>query len=59
MILHDIRDLMKLRNANPAFGLDGECITEVDGSKLIITRKCNEHTVVLKADLKIHEFTIE
>ena len=58
-IVNDIRDLMKLRNSNAAFGLDGECITEVNGNEFIITRKCGEHTVILKANLKTHDFTIE
>ncbi|MDR3598814.1 MAG: sucrose phosphorylase, partial [Clostridium sp.] len=58
-IVNDIRDLMKFRNTNSAFGLDGECITEVNGSELRITRKCGEHVAVLKADLKTHEFAIE
>ena len=50
---------MKLRNSNTAFGLDGECITEVKGNELIITRKCREHTAILKANLKTHDFAIE
>ncbi|EKQ57091.1 MAG: hypothetical protein A370_01279, partial [Clostridium sp. Maddingley MBC34-26] len=54
----DIRDLMKFRNTNPAFGLDGECITEVNDNKLVITRKCGEHVAVLKADLKTYEFSV-
>lgn len=58
-IVNDIRDLMEFRNNNHAFGLEGECITEVDGSKIVITRKCGEHITILKADLKTHEFTIE
>ena len=58
-IVNDIRDLMKLRNSNTAFGLDGECITEVKGNELIITRKCREHTAILKANLKTHDFAIE
>jgi len=58
-IVSDIRDLMKFRNNNPAFGIDGECITEVNGSKLIITRKCRENTAILKADLKTYDFNIE
>ena len=58
-IVNDIRDLMKFRNTNPAFGLDGECTTEVNGNEITITRKCGEHTAVLKADLKTHDFTIE
>ena len=58
-IVNDIRDLMKLRNTNKAFGLDGKCITEVNGNELIITRTCGEHKAVLKANLKTHDFTIE
>lgn len=58
-IVNDIRNLMIFRNTNPAFSLDGECITKVDGSKLAITRKYGEHIVILKADLKTHEFIIE
>jgi len=58
-IVNDIRDLMKLRNTNEAFGLDGKCITEVNGNEFIITRKCGEHTAILKANLKTHDFTIE
>jgi len=58
-IVNDIRDLMKLRNTNEAFGLDGECITEVNSNELVITRKCGEHTAILKANLKTHDFTIE
>jgi sucrose phosphorylase len=58
-IVNDIRNLMKFRNSNKAFGLDGKCVTEVNGNELIITRTCGEHKAVLKADLKTHEFTIE
>ena len=58
-IVNDIRDLMKLRNTNEAFGLDGKCITEVDGNAFTIIRTCGEHKAVLKADLKTHDFTIE
>jgi len=57
-IVNDIRDLMKFRNTNPAFGLDGECITEVNDNELIITRKYGKHTAILKANLKTHDFTI-
>jgi len=49
---------MKFRNTNPAFGLDGECITEVNDNELIITRKYGKHTAILKANLKTHDFTI-
>ena len=58
-IVNDIRDLMKFRNSNKAFGLDGKCITEVSGNEFIITRTCGEYKAVLKADLKTHDFTIE
>lgn len=56
--LYDIRDLMKFRNTNSAFGLDGECITEVNGSELTIIRKCGEYSSILKANLKTYEFSI-
>ena len=58
-IVSDIRDLMKLRNTNPAFGLDGSCITEVNGNEIIITRECGQYKATLKANLKTHDFTIE
>ena len=58
-IVRDIKDLMELRNSNLAFGLDGECITEIHGSNLIITRKCGEHKITLNSDLKTYEFSIE
>ena len=51
-IVNDIRDLMKFRNTNPAFGLDGECITEVNGSEITIIRKCGEYSSTLKAEFK-------
>ena len=50
---------MELRNSHKAFGLDGECITEVNGSKISITRKCGEFSLILKADLKTYDFIIE
>ena len=58
-VVRDIRELMELRNSRQAFGLDGECITETHGSDLIITRKCGEYSLTLKADLKSYDFTIE
>ncbi|MBS4842865.1 MAG: sucrose phosphorylase [Clostridium sp.] len=58
-VVRDIRELMELRNSHKAFGLDGECITETHGSDLIITRKCGEYSLTLKADLKSYDFTIE
>ena len=58
-IVNDIRDLMKLRNSNEAFGLSGECITEVNGNEFTIIRTCGEHKAILKANLKTHDFTIE
>ena len=58
-VVRDIRELMELRNSHKAFGLDGECITESNGSKLIIMRKCGEHSLTLKADLKSYDFIIE
>ncbi len=58
-IVNDIRDLMKLRNSNAAFGLSGECITEVNGNEFTIIRTCGEHKAILKANLKTHDFTIE
>lgn len=58
-ILNYIRDLMKLRNTNKAFGLDGKCITEVNGNTFSIIRTCGEHKAILKVNLKIHDFIIE
>ena len=58
-IVNDIRDLMKFRNSNKAFGLDGKCIAEVNGNELIITRTCGEHKTVLKANLKTHDFILK
>ena len=49
---------MKLRNTNEAFGLDGKCITEVNGNAFTIIRTCGGYTAILKADLKTHDFTI-
>lgn len=58
-IVRDVRALMELRNSNLAFGLEGECITKTDGSRITIVRKCGEHKIILKADLKTYDFTIE
>lgn len=57
-IVKDLRDLMIFRNEHPAFNLDGECITETEKSKLIITRIYKDHKAVLTADLSAKEFTI-
>lgn len=58
-IVKDIRDLMILRNTNKAFDLNGKCITEVNGSRIKITRVSGEHKAVLDADLKSYDFTIQ
>jgi len=57
-IVRDLRDLMIFRNTHPAFNLDGECITETNGSKIKIRRIWNGHEALLEADLKTHEFYI-
>lgn len=57
-IVRDLRDLMVFCNEHPAFALEGDCITETQGSHLKITRQFKEHQAVLEADLITHEFTI-
>lgn len=52
-----LRKLMEYRNENPAFL--GECLTEVKGSQLVITREYQEHIAVLSLDLKTHAFEIK
>lgn len=58
-VVRDIRDLMKYRNQNLAFHLEGLCTTSIEGSKLVITRSYKEYKAVLTADLYSHEFRIE
>lgn len=57
-VVKRLRELMELRNAHPAFGLDGTLETIADGSSLTMIRKCGDSTITLKADLNDYSFEI-
>lgn len=57
-VVQEIRTLMELRNSHPAFHLDGSIQVEIQGDRLTITRRWNEHQIVLDADLTTYEYQI-
>lgn len=58
-VVRKLKELMELRNSNPAFNLDGDINIEVEGSKMKITRSYNDNKVTLLANLEIYEFEIQ
>jgi sucrose phosphorylase len=59
-VFQKLTSLMKMRNTHPAFAIDGNCETALDGKNgIIITRRDGAHWAKLTADLKTHVFTIE
>lgn len=58
-VVRRLRELMELRNSNPAFGLDGKINIKANDGKLVITRSCGEHQITLNADLNTYEFSIK
>ncbi len=53
-----LKELMRWRNENPAFAIDGGIAVETQGSRLVITRTAGAHTAVLDADLAACTFTL-
>ncbi len=57
-IVQQLKSLMRLRNTNPAFHLDGKISIETEGDKLSITRSYGEDSITLSADLTSYTFEI-
>lgn len=58
-IVKDLKELMILRNTNPAFNLDGSISVKSDGDKLVITRAYQDNRITLRANLTDYSFEIE
>ena len=58
-VVQKLFELMRLRNAHPAFAVEGECRPEMlDETTLRITRCNGENQLMLTADLATHAFQI-
>jgi sucrose phosphorylase len=57
-VVQKLRELMILRNTHPAFSLEGSIHIEAEGSRLVITRKYGDDSIVLDADLDSYKFKI-
>ncbi len=57
-VVKKLKELMELRNSEPAFGLEGKIDVSAHGDKLTITRTCGENSITLKADLTTYKFEI-
>ena len=49
---------MELRNAHPAFSLEGEIAVTAEGDRLQIIRTYQSHKIVLDANLSTYAFEI-
>ena len=58
-IVKDLKELMILRNTNPAFNLDGSISVESYDDKLVITRAYQDNKITLRANLTDYSFEIE
>ena len=58
-VVQKLKELMILRNTHPAFSLDGTIEIQIDGDRLIITRKYGSDSITLKSDLTTYRFEIE
>lgn len=58
-VVQKLKELMILRNTNPAFSLEGKIEIQTNNDKLIITRKYKSDSITLKADLTTYKFEIE
>lgn len=58
-IVQKLKKLMELRNAHPAFSLDGQIQIEAKDHELIITRSYQSSSITLKADLSSYQFAIK
>ena len=57
-VVQKLKELMVLRNTDPAFHLDGKIEIEANEDKLIITRSYGTNSITLKADLSSYMFEI-
>jgi len=58
-VVQKLKELMILRNTNPAFSLDGTIDITADDNQLIIVRKYGKDSVMLKANLTTYQFEIK
>ena len=58
-VVQKLKELMILRNTHPAFSLDGTIEIQIDGDRLIITRKYGSDSITLKSNLTTYRFEIE
>lgn len=57
-VVQKLKELMVLRNTDPAFHLDGEIQIEANEDRLIITRSYGINSITLLADLSSYTFEI-
>lgn len=58
-VVKKLFSLMRFRNTHPAFAIDGDMTVEIpEPGRLRITRRWQDDTATLDADLKDHTFTI-
>ncbi len=57
-VVQKLRAMMRYRNENPAFAVEGDMQVRAEGARLVITRSANGHTAVLDADLASCRFTL-
>jgi sucrose phosphorylase len=58
-VVAKLKELMELRNSEPAFGLDGKIDVKAQGDILTVTRTCGDNSITLEANLTTYEFTIK
>ncbi len=57
-VVQKLKELMELRNAHPAFSLEGEIAVTAEGDRLQIIRTYQSHKIVLDANLSTYAFEI-
>jgi sucrose phosphorylase len=58
-VVQKLKELMVLRNTNPAFSLEGTISVQTEGERLIITRTYQENSITLDANLRTYAFEIK
>lgn len=57
-VVSQLKQLMELRNSNPAFNLNGSISVESNGDSITIIRSYKDNTITLSANLSTYEFSI-
>ncbi len=58
-VVQKLKELMVLRNTNPAFSLEGTISVQTEGERLVITRTYQENSITLDANLRTYAFEIK